>query len=202
MFIVFEGIDGCGKSTQVWKLARYFADLSKYNHVLVTREPYKLREIRNILRKDEPAETKSEELTKLFVKDREEHLKEIIKPALEKNIIVVCDRYKYSTICYQAAQGQDIKKLIEIHKNMLVPDFIFILDIPIEIAIKRMKKDNIREKEHKFEKNPAFLEKVRQNYLKLPALFPEEKIIILDGSKTIEKIFEEIKICLKNFKNI
>jgi len=48
-FVVFEGIDGCGKSTQIWKLAKYLSELSKYNHVLVTRNPYKLREIREIL---------------------------------------------------------------------------------------------------------------------------------------------------------
>lgn len=193
MFIVFEGIDGCGKSTQVWKSARYFANAGKYNHVLVTREPYKSREIREILKQDEPAETKSEKLTELFVKDRKEHLSEIILPALKNNIIVICDRYKYSTICYQAAQGQDIKKLFEMHKNMPVPDFIFVFDVPVEIAVKRMTKDNLREKEHKFEKNAAFLEKVRKNYLKMKEFFPEEKIIILDGTKTIEKIFEEIK---------
>ena len=90
-FIVFEGIDGCGKGTQMLKLANFLFSLNKYNHILITREPYKLREIREILQKDEPAEEKSQELTELFVKDRKEHVDELINPALNKGIIVISD---------------------------------------------------------------------------------------------------------------
>jgi len=206
MFIVFEGIDGCGKGTQMLKLANFLFSLNKYNHILITREPYKLREIREILQKDEPAEEKSQELTELFVKDRKEHVDELINPALNKGIIVISDRYKYSTIAYQAAQGQDIKKLVEMHKGMPVPDFIFIVDTSVEEAFRRMnkdKKENIRKSEQKFERSREFQEKVRQNYLKMPELLPDEKIIILDGNKTIEEIFEDVKnvFAFKNIKN-
>src|SRR3989344_4178021 len=193
MFIVFEGIDGCGKGSQMQKLANYFSTKNKYNHLLVTREPYKIREIREILKLDEPPEAKAEQLTNLFVQDRKEHIQDLIKPALEKNVIVISDRYKYSTIAYQAAQGQDIKKLVEMHKGMPVPDFIFIVDTSVEEAFRRMnkdKKENIRKSEQKFERSREFQEKVRQNYLKMPELLPDEKIIILDGNKTIEEIFE------------
>lgn len=202
MFIVFEGMDGCGKSDQIWRLARYLSTLNKYNHVLVTREPYKAREIREILQKDEPAEEKAQELTELFVKDRQEHVDELIQPNLEKGIIVISDRYKYSTIAYQAAQGQDIKKLVEMHKGMPIPNFIFIVDTSVEEAFCRMnkdKKENIRKSEQKFERSQEFQEKVRQNYLKMPKLLPEENIIILDGNKTIEEIFEDVK---EHFKNL
>jgi|SRR3989344_7391094 len=201
MFIVFEGIDGCGKGSQMQKLANYFSTKNKYNHLLVTREPYKIREIREILKLDEPPEAKAEQLTNLFVQDRKEHIQDLIKPALEKNVIVISDRYKYSTIAYQAAQGQDIKKLVEMHKGMPIPDFVFIIDTDLDEAFERMKKDEIRDKEHKFEKSREFQGKVKENFLKLPALLPEENIIIINGNKAIEEIFEDVKKHL-NFKNI
>lgn len=191
MFIVFEGIDGCGKSAQMDILAKYLFEMSKYNHLVLTREPYKQREIREILKKEEPAEEKAEKLTELFLKDRMEHVEEIILPSLKDNVIIICNRYKYSTIAYQPAQGQDIKKLIEMHKDMPVPDYVFIIDVPATTASERMKKDS--RSKHKFEKNLEFLEKVRQNYLKIAEIFPNEKIIIIDGSKSIEEISEEIK---------
>jgi len=195
MFIVFEGIDGCGKSTQVWKLAKYLFGLSKYNHVLVTREPYKTRDIRKILKSEENPYSQKEKLTELFIEDRKEHINELIKPNLNHKAIVISDRYKYSTICYQSAQGQEIKDLIEMQDDFLVPDFIFIINTKVNTAINRMKKDSIelRGEEQKFEKNKEFLEKVRQNYLKMKEIFPSEKIILIDGEKNIEEIFEDIK---------
>ncbi len=197
MFIVFEGIDGCGKSTQILKLVNYFYNLDKHNHITLTREPYKEREIRKILKSEENPYSQKEKLTELYVNDRKEHIDNLIKLNLEKGVIVISDRYKYSTIAYQSAQGQDIKRLIEMHKDMPVPDFVFIVNTPVKTASRRMHGDS--RTEQKFEKNKEFLEKVRQNYLKMPAIFPDEKIIIINGDNSIEEIFEEIK---KYFKNI
>tara|TARA_Y100000310_G_C20564756_1_gene754905 strand:- start:395 stop:1003 length:609 start_codon:yes stop_codon:yes gene_type:complete len=202
MFIVFEGIDGCGKSTQIWKLADYLSSKDKYNHILVTREPYKAREIREILKLNESPETKADKLTELFVQDRKEHVQELIKPALEKGIIVISDRYKYSTIAYQSAQGQSTNDLVELHTGFPIPDFVFIVDVDLDKASERMKKDQIRDVEHKFEKNRDFQGKVKENYLKLIDLLPEENIIVLDGNKTIEEIFEDVKKHFIDFKNI
>lgn len=193
LFIVFEGIDGSGKSAQAFGLVKLISQMDKHNHILLTREPYRTREIRKILMLDENPEEKSEKLAELFVNDRKEHILELIIPNLEKGVFVVSDRYKYSTICYQAAQGLDISKLIEMHLGFLIPDIIFIIDVPVEIAMERMKKDNIRKSEQKFEKNVQFMEKVRQNYLSMKNLLQEEKIIFIDGSKSIEEVFEEVK---------
>jgi dTMP kinase len=193
MFIVFDGIDGCGKSAQMDLLANYLFYVSKYNHLMLTREPYKAREIREILKKEEPAEEKAEKLTELFLKDRKEHVEEIILPNLKNNFIVICSRYKYSTIAYQSAQGQDIQKLAKMHEGLPVPDFVFIIDTPSKTAEERMNTDSAAREKHKFEKDTEFLEKVRQNYLKMPEVFPDENIIILDGNKSIEEIFKDIK---------
>jgi len=200
MFIVFEGIDGCGKTTQIFLLADYLYSLNKYAHVLITREAYKDRKIREFLKQNESKE-KAEILTKLFVQDRKEHINDLIIPSLEKNIIVISDRYKYSTICFQASQGQNINKLIDLHKNMPTPDVTFVLDVPAETAFQRINKraneNKQKSEQNKFEENVNFLEKVRQNYLKLPQFFPDENIIIINGTKTVEEIFEEIKSNLK-----
>jgi len=147
MFIVFEGIDGCGKTTQILKLVDYLHKKDKHSHIILTREPYKQKEIREILKSNNNPYSEKEKLTELYINDRKKHIEELIKPALEKNFIVISNRYKYSTICYQSAQGQEMKKelnnLLEQHKNMLIPDFVFIIDTPTEIAIKRMAAEGI-----------------------------------------------------------
>jgi len=84
-----------------------------------------------------------------------------------------------------------MKKLIELQKHFPLPDITFIIDLPTETASERMKKDG--RTEHKFEANIEFQKKVREKYLEIKKYFPEQKIIIIDGSKPIEEIFEELK---------
>jgi dTMP kinase len=189
-FIVFEGIDGCGKGTQFSMLANYLYKLNKYNHIIMTREPWKDREIRKILSKDEPAEQQAEKLAELFVKDRKEHVSELIIPSLRKGIDVISDRYALSTICYQQAQGMSLEKLKGMHAGVLVPDVIFILDLPAEAARKRMKKD-VRGREQKFEKSVEFQEKVRQNFLKTPRTMGGN-IIVINGNQKPDEVHAEV----------
>jgi len=191
LFITFEGIDGCGKSTQVHKFTEYLAGLSKYNHILLTREPYKSREIREILRQDPDPYSQARKLAELFLNDRTEHLQKIIHPALNSGIHVISDRYKLSTLAYQSTQGIPVGELIKMHSGLLAPDLTFIVDVPVEVAVKRMKKDS--RQEHKFEANLGFLTKLRQRYLELPSLLPEEKIVVIDGSKDVYEVFEQVK---------
>jgi len=194
VFVCFEGIDGSGKSTQARKFVEYLFSLNKTYHVVFTREPYKDLKIREILSQDKDPMSKSKSLTELFVKDRENHVNELIFPALENSWHIVCDRYKLSTICYQAAQGMNVAELLEMHKDFPDPDITFIVDLPAEISMERMKNDGTREmKNEKFETNPGFLESVRKNYLEMPDLFPAERIFILDGKKSTEEIFNEAK---------
>ncbi|MBR9706169.1 dTMP kinase [Candidatus Pacearchaeota archaeon] len=195
LFIVFEGIDGCGKSTQVWNFARHLTNLSKYHHVLLTRNPYKSREIRAILRLTESAQTRAELLAKLFIQDRIEHVNDLVLPHINKGHHVVCDRYKLSTLAYQSAQGLPIQKLIDLHIGLPVPDITFIIDTPTEIARQRMNLDNVRDKnkEHKFEADINFQNQVRKNYLLAKNHLSEEHIKIIDGTKSINEIESQVK---------
>jgi dTMP kinase len=192
LFIVFEGIDGCGKSTQVWNLAKYLFNQNRLATILVTREPYKDIRIREIFKLDEPPEAKAEEITELFLEDRKKHLSELIVPSLEKGNIVILDRYKYSTMAFQSAQGIDLDQLIQMHKDMLVPDITFIIDTPAKTAIERQEKNSKREKDHKVEGKIYFQERVRNIYLNLKKYLPNEKIIIIDGTKSPENVFKDI----------
>lgn len=190
LFIVFEGIDGCGKSTQAWLLGRYISNLSKYNHVVITREPYRDANIRAILKQEENPYTQAKRLAELFVSDRKQHVQELIEPSLKKGAHVISDRYSFSTLAYQQAQGILLSELLDMHKGLPIPDIIFIIDVPVAVAIKRMKKDVTRENEQKFEKDKKFIEKLRKMYLELAKL-PRHKVAVIDGLKTPMQIFEK-----------
>jgi dTMP kinase len=190
LFISFEGIDGCGKSTQLWKTAKYLFDKSKYNQVIATREPYSDKEIRKKLQAESDPYSQAIELANRFVNDRKLHVKELINPALEKGYHVISDRYALSTFAYQQAQGIALKELIKMHENLPVPDVTFIVDVPAEVAIERMKKDEIRHAEQKFEKNIEFIKKLRENYLKLKNELKNYNIYVIDGTKSISEIFD------------
>jgi len=134
----------------------------------------------------------AENLLELFTKDRDEHLKNVILPFLEKSNehelnIVLCDRYYYSTIAFQCTQGLDVRKVIEKNEKFRKPDIALIMDIEPEIALDRIK---YREKE-KFEQI-GFMKKLRKNFLKLPSLL-SDNIKIVDASKSLHEVFEEIK---------
>ncbi|MDP1728659.1 MAG: dTMP kinase [archaeon] len=190
LFITFEGIDGCGKSTQAKLLADYIFSLNKYNHVLRTREPYKNTEIRKILQSESDPYSQGVKLAEMFIRDRRIHVNELINPNLEEGIYVVSDRYSLSTLAYQQTQGVPLNELLGMHSGLPIPDLTFIVNIPTNMAIERMKKDSIRKEEQKFEKDAKFIEKLRKNYIQLANL-PKHKIVIVDGRDNIEAIFEK-----------
>lgn len=158
LFIVIDGIDGCGSTTHCKLLAEYLEH--KDFQVELTSEPTSNaigRLIRqNILRwkKDIP---KVDAL--LFTADRYLHNNRI-KQCLQDGLIVICDRYLESTIAYQSSQGLPTEWLLELNKFIIQPDLTFILDIEPELALKRKQLDN----PEKFE-NVKFLKKVRQKYI-------------------------------------
>ena len=194
IFIVMDGMDGSGKSEMTRVLHDYLSKNKRYN-VLITMEPTDGKygkEVRDILKNENDPKINSERMLELFIKDREEHLKNIIIPFLNKSNehdvnIVISDRYYYSTISFQATQGLDMKMLIEINKEFLKPDIAFIMDINPEIALERIK----TRKKEKFEQL-KFMNKLRDKYLELPR-FLKDNIKIIDASKSLEEVFEEIK---------
>jgi len=195
IFIVIEGMDGCGKGEMVKLLHNYLFSKNRGYSILTTREPTKGtygKEIREILSEDKKPQENAQKLLNLFIKDREEHVNSTIKPFIE-NIkgdrvnIVICDRYYHSTIVFQATQGLETDTLIGKNKKFPKPDITFIMDLKPEIALERIRK---REKE-KFERL-EFMNELREKFLELPKLL-DENIIIIDASKKVNEVFECIK---------
>lgn len=186
-FIVFEGIDGCGKSTQARILADRFG-------VLLTQEPYDSQisaQVRKILREESDSYSRAEELTELFIKDRRIHVEEYILPRIERGENVVSDRYDLSTIAYQATQGLDINYLIGRHRGLLVPDITFFVDTPVEVCMKRTDRQ-----EKKFEDDAQFQNKLRMNYLLAFAKLTKNNgrnINCVDGNRAIEDVARDIQ---------
>ena len=194
IFIVLDGMDGSGKSEVMKLLYDYLSKNDKYN-ILMTREPSNSkygREIRDILANEGNPNTNSDKMLELFIKDREEHLKNTIIPFLNQSNgheanIVLSDRYYYSTIAFQATQGLDIKMLVELNKEFLKPDIAFILDIKPDIALERIK----TRKKEKFEQI-EFMNKMRNKFLELPK-FLNDNIKIIDASKDMNEVFEDMR---------
>ena len=192
MFIVFEGIEAAGKSTQAKLLADYLQSIGK--EVVLTREPggTKLgREIRKILLNPENLIPPIAELL-LYEADRNIHVNNLIKPALESGKVVISDRYIYSTLAYQGyARGLDInliKQLNQLAIENVKPDIVFLLDIPVELSLKRLgeKKDRIEGESKEFH------EKLRRGFLDI-AHQEKERFIVIDATKSKEEIFNQIK---------
>jgi dTMP kinase len=193
LWICFEGLDGSGKGTMLSLTAEFLFNNFKEFDIILTREPTFSafgKQIRKLLLEDKTPMSNAKQLLQLYLDDRKEHLEKVIKPALQKNSIVLCDRYKYSTIVYQQAQGIEVEKIINLHERMLVPDITFILDVSPQTALKRIKEQ--RSSLEKFEKE-FFLEELRQNYLELPKLLPNENLKIIKAEKSKEEVFKEIK---------
>jgi len=144
-FIVFDGLPGSGKGTMIKKTFEYLYDKSKeYDSILITDEPTRGphgKRVRELFKKQTSPNDLKEEIFQAFVDDRDWHIKEIISPALAKDMVVICDRYKYSSIVYQTVQGNEFEKVFDAHKDFLSPDLAIILDLPPQVGVERMNKD-------------------------------------------------------------
>ena len=198
IFITFEGADGCGKTTQIELLKKYLDDMGIEN--IQTREPgatdlgVELRKI--LLHYEKPVSNVAE--TYLYLADRAQHVEFEIKPALEKGIIVLCDRFIDSTLSYQGyARGQDldtIKKLNEIATGGLKPDLTIVFDIESEIAQKRLggEKDRLEKEGLEFHK------KLRFGYLEIAKEEPD-RVKVINSNDSIENIHKKVVELIKDF---
>ena len=192
LFITFEGIDGCGKSTQLNLLSDYLKE--KGYDVLFTREPGCAglgENIRNILLNyDGEVSNRCESF--LFLADRAQNIDIIVKPAVEQGKVVLCDRHIDSTIAYQGyARGGDIKKLEELNNlatGNYKPDLTFVFDISVETSLNRVGKEKDRMESNGIE----FFEMVRHGYLQIGKNEPE-RVKIINSELSIEHVFEQVK---------
>ena len=191
MLIVLEGIDGCGKSTQVSllvdKLRSIGIDILKLREP--TDGPHGLR-LRSILNEEIQAE--HDEILDLFVKDRKQHVSEKIEPALNNGKTVVMDRYYYSTMAYQSASGFSMEKIRADNSFAPVPTLVLILDISAKDGVKRVLKGGNADR---FEKED-FLNRVREQYLKLKN---EPNVEIIDARLDVQEVHTNIWSFVENF---
>jgi dTMP kinase len=187
--IVFEGLDGCGKSTQVVRLA---AALRAAGHeVLVTREPtdgeYGQR-IRS-LAKSGGAVSHAEEL-RWFIEDRREHVAGVLEPALAAGRVVICDRYFLSTVAYQGARGANADELLESSEaEFPIPDLVVLLEITPEAGLARVH-DRGQAIEAHFE-DLKYLTAVDSIFRRIDRSY----LVRIDGSATADAVARAVAEC-------
>ena len=184
-FIVFEGLDGAGSSTQIELLTR--ALKKKGRNVVITKEPTNNiigGLIRGQLTKD--WNSSMECLQLLFAADRAHHLDRLIIPALKIGKIVLCDRYFFSTVAF-GSLDLDRNWLLEINDQFILPDLIILLKVSPRECLKRMHEDRFQLELFEEEKK---LQKVWKTYMWLAKKFPQVKLI--NGEKEVEKVASEI----------
>lgn len=205
LFITFEGIEGCGKTTQINLLADFLSESNL--PFITTREPGGSsigKKIRGILLDTENKEITSKSELLLYAADRTQHVETVIAPALKEGKTVLCDRFYDATTAYQGkGRGLDrklIEDLNEIASGGLKPDLTFLIDCPVEIGIERAVKRSNSEspEEMRFEKEAlTFHQKVLAGYMEI-AKAEQHRIVIINGNRRVEEVHGEI---LKTFLN-
>jgi dTMP kinase len=199
LFITFEGVEGSGKSYQSQKL---YKKLKKKNiSVIKTREPggtIGAERIRDLILKDyfhkNPKEQFNEYTdTLLYLAARSDHIRNKIKPSIDKKKIVICDRFTDSTMAYQVYGKKVNKNMIDIvHKNILKgikPDITFLLTLNISKAMKRLKNRKNNNRYDGFSKD--FYTKVQKAFIKI-AKSNKKRYVMLDSSKDTKDIENKI----------
>ncbi len=200
IFITFEGIEGCGKSTQAEMLTSYLEKQGR--SVFLTREPGgpKISEnIREILLKKENSEMLPETELLLYMASRSQHTGEWIIPKLAEGIVVISDRYYDSSLAYQGAARKLDRNIIDTITAFatfgLKPDLTFLIDLSAEIGLSRISRKNADRLERE---SHVFHEKVREGFLEI-AGNEKERYIIVDGNLTINEIHKEIVKKMENY---
>ncbi len=192
-FITFEGIEGSGKSTQAKKAEEYLKSLGY--PVLRTYEPGATKPgelIRRILLEKDSNSIPLHPIAELFLfsADRIQHLREVILPALEDGITVLCDRYIDSTTAYQGGgRGIDLELIFQIHKIAtlgIYPTRTYLFDLPVEIGLNRIsKRGNTLDRLET--ENIEFHQRIRDCFLKIARENPQ-RFIVIDATQTEEQI--------------
>jgi dTMP kinase len=192
LFITFEGIDGCGKTTQAMLTYRYL--VSKGLHVMLFREPgstavaERIREV--LLDRRLPMEDVTELL--LYEAARAEITNRELRPVLVKGQIALCDRFYDSTTAYQGyGRKLDIRMVRALHRvavGSVVPDVTFLFDIDLKTAYGRRGENPDRLESQ----SKAFFNRVRRGFLEI-ARKERKRVKVIDASRSIEQVFDEVR---------
>ena len=193
-FISFEGIDGCGKSTQAKILSEEL--ISCGHKILLTREPGGsdgAEEIRNLLLTGNTDRWSAETEILLFTAARRDHLERTILPALENGLAVICDRFSDSTRVYQGVTRGDLRNLVDQLDSAMIPrqpDITVLIDLDPTISLARaIERSN---KEARFEDFGVEMQiKLRKGFLSLAHEFPN-RFMVIDGNRTEVEVAENI----------
>ena len=194
-FITFEGVEGSGKSTQIRFCKNYLRKLGK--RVLLVREPGSTKigeQIRHVLLHPKNDKMSVETELFLFLAARAQLVSEVIRPALQKGMVVISDRYEDSTIAYQGYGGgfplPQLKQIAQAARGNVTPNLTFLLDIDSEKGLKRAGRNDRIEK-----KALGFHKKVRRGFLALAKANPKRFVVIssrLSKSEVQKKIKEQL----------
>lgn len=196
-FITFEGIEGCGKTTQVSR-ASHFLTQAGIPHLL-TAEPGGTRlgqEIRRLILYDRDISVIPEAELLLFCAARAQHVKHVVKSALDRGISVICDRFSDATVAYQGyGRGLEIDLICRLNRFSsfsLVPDVTILLDIPVEVGLLRARRatagaTGLTNGDLIESEDIAFHQRVRDGYLELAKKEPE-RFRIVDGFQDVEAV--------------
>ncbi|GMR25736.1 MAG: dTMP kinase [Ignavibacteria bacterium] len=195
MFITFEGIDFCGKSTQIDLLEKHLLDKNK--KVLVIREPGGTEiseKIRRMLLDKENSKMFMETEFLLFSASRSQLVREKIQPYLEREFYVISDRFHDSSSAYQGyGRGIAIDVISSINNLAIgksIPDITFFIDIPVDVAEQRRQQRSIDNLDRIEKSNKDFFYRAREGYLKLAER--EKRFKVLNGTENVEVIHKKI----------
>lgn len=196
MFITFEGIDCCGKSTQARMLGERLEQTG--SNVVMLREPGNTRlseHIRNLLLNKEYSEMNERTELLLFAASRAQLVAEVILPALQDDKVVICDRFVDSTVAYQGYGRQlplvDIAHINRIATQDLVPDMTFFIDVSPEVAFERCRERLALERDRMEQSGIRFYERVINGYMVL-AQAERGRFYVVDGSNRPEQVHATI----------
>jgi dTMP kinase len=208
LFITFEGIEGSGKTTQIFLLRDYVE--GKGYRCQITREPGGCPigdRIRDIL-----MDSENENLTPLselflIIANRAQHVAEVIEPALSNGRVLICDRFHDATVAYQGfARGVPLDLIERLNQRVamgLKPDLTILLDCPVDLGLERAKErmanENVSAKEGRFEgEQRDFHQRVRDAYLAIAKAEPH-RIKVVDGSGDEHSVEREIRQLVDQF---
>ena len=202
-FITFEGGDGTGKTTQLKVLESYL--IARGKSCISTREPGGTtlgKLIRRVLLEVGEQTIASPTELFLYLADRAQHIREVVRPAIEQGKIVLCDRHTDSTLAYQGyGRGFDLGLLQELNKlasEGVKPDLTFLLDCPVELGLARTAQRRFQTTadaswEDRFERERIeFHHRVRAGFLELARTEPD-RLRVIDASRSVTEVSEEIK---------